>query len=61
MGYDSGTDLAVLEVDTKRALTALKWADSKKLSLANGPLLLETLTGSAQHSLQALYLLQDVT
>ncbi|UNM06466.1 MAG: trypsin-like peptidase domain-containing protein [Holosporaceae bacterium] len=33
MGYDAGTDLAVLEVDTKRTLTALTWADSKKLSL----------------------------
>lgn len=32
-GFDSGTDLAVLEVKTDRKLTALKWADSKRIKL----------------------------
>lgn len=33
VGYDSGTDLAVLKVQTKKNLPFLKWADSSKIKI----------------------------
>ncbi|MEI8321398.1 MAG: Do family serine endopeptidase [Alphaproteobacteria bacterium] len=33
VGYDPGTDLAVIKVDSKKRLPALRWADSNKIKI----------------------------
>ena len=35
VGYDPGTDLAVLKVDTSKKLLALSWADSEKIKIGD--------------------------
>jgi serine protease Do len=35
VGYDAGTDLAVLKVDTSKELSALSWADSEKIKIGD--------------------------